>query len=72
MLISGTNLLYGKLDAGEAARRIVTALVVSALMTVAVFNQYITATLTQTIPNEITQAIVNGANGELVRLASIA
>jgi type IV secretory pathway VirB6-like protein len=63
VLISGTNLLYGKLDAGEAARRIVTALVVSALMTAAVFNQYITTTLTQTIPNEITQAIVNGANG---------
>ena len=32
-------------------------------MTAAVFNQYITTTLTQTIPNEITQAVVNGANG---------
>ena len=32
-------------------------------MTPAVFNQYITTTLTQTIPNEITQAVVNGANG---------
>ena len=64
VLISDTNLLYGKkLDAGEAARRIVTALVVSALMTAAVFNQYFTATLSQTIPNEITQAVVNGANG---------
>ena len=63
VLITGTNLLYGKMDAGECARRIVTALVVSALMTPAVFNQYITTTLTQTIPNEITQAIVNGANG---------
>jgi hypothetical protein len=63
VLISGANLLYGKLDAGEAARRIVTAIVVSALMTPAVFNQYVTTTLTQTIPNEITQAVVNGANG---------
>ncbi len=63
VLITGANLLYGKMDAGECARRIVTALVVSALMTPAVFNQYITTTLTQTIPNEITQAIVNGANG---------
>jgi TrbL/VirB6 plasmid conjugal transfer protein len=63
VLISGANLLYGKLDAGEAARRIVTALVVSALMTPAIFNQYVTTTLTQPIPNEITQAVVNGANG---------
>ena len=63
VLITGTNLLYGKMDAGECARRIVTALVVSALMTPAVFNQYVTTTLTQTIPNEITQAVVNGANG---------
>ena len=32
-------------------------------MTPAMFNQYVTTTLTQTIPNEITQAVVNGANG---------
>ena len=32
-------------------------------MTPAIFNQYVTTTLTQTIPNEITQAVVNGASG---------
>ena len=63
VLITGANLLYGKMDAGECARRIVTAMVVSALMTAGVFNQYVTTLLTQTIPNEITQAIVGGANG---------
>lgn len=63
VIIAGANLLYGRLSAGEAARRIVTGLVVSALMAVGVFNQYITTTLTQTVPNEITQAIVQGANG---------
>ena len=63
VLITGANLLYCKLDAGEAARRIVTALAVSAIMTAAIFNDFITTELTQTIPTQISNAVVTGANG---------
>ena len=61
-IIAGANLMYGRLDQGEAVKRIVTCIIVSALMTPALFNQFVVQTLTQDIPNQISSA-VGGAAG---------
>jgi type IV secretory pathway VirB6-like protein len=62
VIITGSNMLAGSLDQATAVRRIVTCLIVSALMTPALFNEFVTPTLTQTIPNQISSAI-GGAQG---------
>jgi hypothetical protein len=62
VIIFGANMLTGKMDFSEGVRRIVTCVIVSALMVPATFNQYVTTTLTQSIPNTIASAVA-GAQG---------
>jgi hypothetical protein len=60
VLIAGKNMMFGELPMGEAATRGVRALVVSALLVVGTFNQYVTTVLTQTLPQQLAQAAGTG------------
>ena len=68
VLVFGKNTMYGQLTAGEAMTRIGRAIVISSLMQVALFNQFITDMATHVIPDAITAAVhgntgLTGAQG---------
>ena len=71
VLIAGKNMMFGELPVGEAVTRGVRALVVSALLVVGTFNQYVTTVLTQTLPQQLAQAVGTGGGTTAGRHRSI-
>jgi hypothetical protein len=69
VVIQGTALATGTANLSTVIRKIVTGIIISALVGQAVFNQFVGTNLTQTIPNQIAQMVSGGQNGQTIARA---